>query len=241
MQPRNIVRLEPSKQEMKTNKATVLQKVARSIFALAPIRSSKSNNIPIPIPLSSSSSLSSSSTSEHLSPSPSRRQLSAFSFNNYHPTLPAPPVKSSLPFVPPTHATPSTSSIHRRRGAIVELPNEWYSKGEQYNTLAFARTQTTERVEAEPIRRAKSYQAPLPPPAQSVRSVGVSILGGVRRGKSAQAALGITPSPTPNRAWVEEREQHQDGLDWMDSMGFSDDIAMSFDFEEELDQVFEEL
>ena len=222
----------------------MLQKVARSILALAPIRSSKSksnsksNNTPIPVPRSSSESLSSTSTLDRLSPSNPRPQSPPFAFNTYHPTLPASSALSSPPFVPPALATSTTSSIHRRRGAIVELPNEWYAKGEQYNALAFACTQTTERVEAEPVRRAKSYQAPLPPPTQSVRSVGVSVLGGVRRGKSAQAALGITPSPTPNPARVEE-ERQQEGLDWMDSLGLSDDIAISFDFEEELDQPFE--
>ena len=247
MQPRNIVRLEPSKREVKVNKPTVLQKVARGILALAPIRSSKSNgnrnrnNTPTPIPLSSSESLSSTSTPDRLSPSPPGPQSPPYSFNNHHTTLQASPSPSSAPFVPPEHATPTTSSIHRRRGAIVELPNEWYAKGERYNALAFACTQTAERVEAEPVRRAKSYQAPLPPPTQSVRSVGVSVLGGVRRGKSAQAALGIISSPTSNPARPEEREQHQEGLDWMDSLGFTDDVAISFDFEEELDQAFMEL
>lgn len=229
------------------NKPTVLQKVARGILALAPIRSSKSNrnshrnNTPIPVPPSSSESLNSTSTPDRLSPSPLRPQSPPFSFNNHSPTLPASPAPSSLPFVPPAPATPTTSSIHRRRGAIVELPNEWYAKGERYNALAFSCTQTAERVEAEPVRRAKSYQAPLPPPTQSARSVGVSVLGGVRRGKSAQAALGITASPTSNPARPEERERHQEGLDWMDSLGFPDDVAIIFDFEEELDQAFEEL
>lgn len=238
MQPKDIVRMESAtakrETKTKTNKATALRKVARKILALAPTR----NNIPI-IPLSSPSSFGFTLSSERLSPSPSRPQSPSFLFNNYHPTstFPVPPSPPSLPFLPPAPATP-TNSIHRRRGAIIELPNEWYAKAEQYNTPAFARTQSKNRVVAEPIRRVKSYQPSPPPPTQSIRSFGLSVLGGVRRGKSAQAALGVSPSPAPTAARAEEHERHQDVLDWRDSVGLSDDIAMSFDFEEELDQVF---
>jgi hypothetical protein len=212
----------------------VLKKVARKILALAPTR----NNIPIPIPipLASSSSANFTLTSERLSSSPSRPQSPSLLFNNYHPTstFPVPLASPS----PPALATP-TSSNQRRRGAIIELPNEWYAKAEQYNTPAFARNQTKERVEAEPIRRVKSYQPPPPPPTQSIRSIGLSVLGGVKRGRSAQAALGVSPSPAPNTARAEEHERHQDVFDWRDSLGLSDEVAMSFDLEEELDQVLE--
>lgn len=236
MQPKITVRIESAKRETKMNKPNVLQKVAQKIRALAPIRS----NIPIPPPISSSSSLSLTFTSERLSSSP---QSPSFPFSNYHPTstFPVPYALPSPALVPPAPAVATpTSSIHRRRGAIIELPNEWYAKGEQYNSPAFARTQSKEHVGAEPIRRAKSYQPP-PPPTQSIRSIGLSVLGGVRRGKSAQAALCVGPAPAPNAARVEEHERHQDVLDWRESLGLSDEIAFSFDFEEDLDQVFEGL
>ena len=35
-----------------------------------------------------------------------------------------------------------TSPIHRRRGAIVELPNEWYAKAEAYDVLGVVRTRS---------------------------------------------------------------------------------------------------
>jgi hypothetical protein len=105
-------------------------------------------------------------------------------------------------------------------------------------------------VESERLRRAKSCEAPIPPRTHAFPPVGSSLLGGVKRGKSAQAALGVSPSPASNpapeaaataaaAAVKEEREREQDALDWRDSLSLSDETAISFDFEEVLDQVFE--
>ena len=185
------------------------------------------------------------------------------SANSTSHSFPAP--SASVASVAPTsrsRAGPANpSGIQRRRGAIVELPNEWYAKAEEYSAyngvlaLGPVRTSTRKgtkkRAEAERIRRAASMSfefiqltdapsLPLPPPpagAATVRSVGLSLLRGrgMRRGKSAQAALGGQPRapPTPDEP---AHERH--ALDWTN---LSDDATISFDFEVEyeLDAVFD--
>jgi len=250
MQPKNILPLEPSKSQTtkpETKKSRVLQKMARRVLALAPIRST-----PLPSSPTHSRSGSPNLTSSGFY-SPSRPQSPPLPlFRQYKPTatynyagvfvFPAPPAP---PSVPPALASPTTSSIHRRRGAIVELPNEWYAKAEGYNALRFPHTQTMQAqgVAPERIRRAKSYEALLPPPTQTIRSVGLSLLSGVRRGRSAQAALCVGPSPAsnPSPPRAEERERERDTLDWTNSLALSDDITISFDFDEDLDEIFEEV
>lgn len=150
--------------------------------------------------------------------------------------FPPPPAP---PSVAPAPASP-TSPIHRRRGAIVELPNEWYANAEAYNVLGVVRTRSRDGTEAERIRRVKSFGG-------AARSVGSSLLSGVRRGKSAQAALGVSAPPASTPALLREQEQEQDrdrdrdALDWRNSIGLSEEITISFDFEDELDADFEEV
>ena len=99
-------------------------------------------------------------------------------------------------------------------------------------------------MDAERIRRVKSFDAPLSQPSGTVRSVGLSLLGCVRRGKSAQAALGVSAPPRSTPALAEEeREQEQERpvLDWRNSTGLSDEVAITFDFEDELDVLFDEV
>lgn len=138
------------------------------------------------------------------------------------------------PSVAPAPASP-TSPIHRRRGAIVELPNEWYAQAEAYNVLGVVRTRSRDGTEAERIRRVKSFGG-------AARSVGSSLLSGVKRGKSAQAALGVSAPPASTPALVKEQEQERDrdALDWRNSIELSDEITISFDFEHELDADFDE-
>jgi hypothetical protein len=153
---------------------------------------------------------------------------------------------------PPVPDSPMTtrSGIQRRRGAIVELPGEWYAKAGEHNALGLARTRSGDSVEADRIRRVQSYDVaplfrPAPAPAETPRSAGPSVLGGVRRGKSAQAALGASPAPAPTStsapapAPTEEQEKEQDAFDWRESFGFSDDASISFEFEDGLDAIFD--
>lgn len=144
------------------------------------------------------------------------------------------PVPKALPSAAPAPASPTTSTIHMRRGAIVELPNEWYAKAEGYNALGVVRTRSRDGTKSERIRRVKSFTG-------AARSVGASLLSGVRRGKSAQAALGVSAPPAPTPALADEREQERDTLDWTNSIGLSDDVTISFDFEHELDADFDEV
>ena len=119
----------------------------------------------------------------------------------------------------------------------MELPNEWYAQAEAYNVLGVVRTRSRDGTEAERIRRVKSFGG-------AARSVGSSLLSGVKRGKSAQAALGVSAPPASTPALVKEQEQEQerdrDALDWRNSIELSDEITISFDFEHELDADFDE-
>jgi len=95
-------------------------------------------------------------------------------------------------------------------------------------------------VEAERLRRARSYEAPPLLAAESIYSGGFSVLGGMKRGRSAQAALGtatLAPASAPALAEDRGREWEQDAFDWRNSIGLSDEVSISFDFGDELDSV----
>jgi hypothetical protein len=237
-----------------TKRSTVLQKVARKL--LAPIR-----NIPLPSSPTHSRSPSASSASSSLrtpqtptmvvqmTPSASRSQSPIFPLktkhhkNQHRISTPAHTCNGGGVFVFPTPASAAasvtSSSIHKRRGAIVELPTEWYSK-EEYNALGIARTRSNTSVEAERLRRARSYEAPPLLAAETIYSGGFSVLGGMKRGRSAQAALGtatLAPASAPALAEDCGREWEQDAFDWRNSIGLSDEVSISFDFGDELDSV----